>query len=140
MVGIARTKRSLSDTSIVVVVAPPANVVRLVVSPDTATVSEGQTVAFSAAGKLSDSSTTPVGVSWTATGGAIDPSGSFKAGTTPGHYHMIAKNAAGTLADTSSVTVPTPPAPTPTLSQVILTPATASLTAGGSQQFVAYRA
>jgi hypothetical protein len=136
VIGKTGGKRQMSDTAIVIVVPPQPSVVEILVTPDTATVAAGKTRTFSAVGELSDSSTAPIGVQWNATGGTIDPSGVYKAGSNPGSYRVIAKNLVGTLADTSEVTIPEPPAPT--LAQVILAPATASLGAGGTQQFAAY--
>ena len=136
VVGKTGGRWQISDTAVVVVVPPQPAVVEILVTPDTATVVAGKTRSFTAVGELSDSSTAPIGVQWSATGGTIDPSGVYKAGSTPGSYRVIAKNLAGTLADTSGVTIPAPPAPT--LEQVILAPATANLTAGGTQQFAAY--
>lgn len=125
-----------ADTAVVVVVPPQPSVVRIEVSPGTATVDPGDTHVFSAVGKLSDSTEVEVGVTWTATGGTIDAAGLYKAGTTPGSYRVIAANPAATLADTSIVTIPAPTAPT--LARVILLPSSVSLQAGATQSFVAY--
>ncbi len=125
------------DTSVVIVVPPTNDVVRLAVSPETATLNVGASKTFSAAAYTGDGSTTTVGVNWTAAGGDIDAAGVYTAGTTAGTYRVIAANTAGTLADTSLVTI-TAPAPAPTLAQVYVTPASVSLTAGGTQQFKAY--
>jgi hypothetical protein len=136
-----------ADSSVVTVVPPPASLVQVVVTPDTATVAIGVTRAFSAIGKLSDSSTAPLGVSWTATGGTVDPSGVYTAGTVAGVYRVIATNTAGTLADTAVVTIPAPPAAPPPpppppppapITSVVITPSSATLAAGASQQFAAY--
>ena len=55
-------------------------------------------------------------MAWSATGGTIDPSGAYTAGTTAGTYRVVAANMPGTLADTASVsiTVTDAPAPEPT--------------------------
>src|SRR3954466_1209006 len=78
------------DTGVVIVVPPPANLVAIVVTPATATLTGGAKQAFSAVGKLSDGRTTAVGVYWTATGGTIDAGGTYTAGNTPGSYAVIA--------------------------------------------------
>jgi hypothetical protein len=133
-----------ADSSVVTVVPPPASLVRVIVTPDTATVAIGATRAFSAVGKLSDSTTAPLGVVWTATGGAVDPSGVYTAGTAAGAYQVIATNTAGTLADTALVTIPAPatppppPPPPPPVTSLVVTPASTSVRAGGSQRFTGY--
>lgn len=131
--------RPPADSSIVTVVPPPPSLVQVVVTPDTATVAVGGSRAFSAVGKLSDSSTTPLGVVWTASGGTVDPSGVYTAGSTPGSYQVIATNTGGTLADTALVTVPAPTAPPPPpLTTVVISPSSASLVEGASQRFAGY--
>ncbi len=137
VVGSTSGKRSdLRDTAVVIVVAPPSNLVGVMISPDTTVLGEGQTRDFSAKGRLSDSSTVAIGVTWSATGGTIDPSGSYKAGTSPGRYRVIGKSLNGALADTSTVVIPAPA--TPTLDRILLTPASATVAAGQTTQFAAY--
>jgi parallel beta-helix repeat protein len=122
-----------SDTSTVVVVPPQPTLVGIVVTPDPATVTEGTTVTFTASGTLNDGSTSPIGVVWSATGGTIDPGGTYKAGMTPGSYRVVATNTAGTIADTVPTTITEP-----TLARVELTPDTVTLTPGATRQFTAY--
>jgi hypothetical protein len=127
-----------ADTSVVVVVPPSPDLVRIAVTPGTATIDAGATHTFTATGYLSDGSTAPVGVEWAATGGDVDPSGAYTAGSAAGSYRVIATSTSGSLADTSAVTV-TAPAPTaPTLASVIVSPASVSLTPGSSKQFRPY--
>jgi hypothetical protein len=83
---------------------------------------------------MSDGSTGSVSVTYSATGGTISAGGLYTAGTTTGSFQVIAAQQGGTLADTSSITITAAPPP-PTLSQVILTPASASLQTGATQQF-----
>jgi hypothetical protein len=120
------------DTTTVVVIDSVPNLTAVILSPDTATVEQSQTRQFVAQGELSDGSTTAVGTVWQATGGTIDAGGNYVAGTTSGHYHVIAKNVSGTLADTAAVFVPQA---APTLSALVLTPASTTLAPGSSQQF-----
>ena len=61
--------------------------------------------------------------------------GVYTAGQTAGTYRVIA--ASGGFADTSTVTV-TVSAPPPVLAKVLLTPASVTLAAGGTQKFSAY--
>ncbi|MFN8652031.1 MAG: hypothetical protein U0133_09040 [Gemmatimonadales bacterium] len=124
---------TLADTSAVTITAPPPTLSAVVVTPATATVAVGATQQFSASGRMSDGSTSAVTVTWIATGGTITTGGLYTAGSTPGSYRVIGTQQGGTLADTSTITVPTPP----TLSQVVLTPASVSLATGGTQQFAA---
>ncbi len=124
------------DSSTVTVVAPQPTLKSIVVSPASATVPATTSVGFTASGRLSDNSTVPVGVNWTATGGTIDPAGNFTAGATQGSYHVIATNTSGALADTVPITVGA--APAPTLSRIVLLPVSATLTPGATQVFKAY--
>jgi len=128
------------DTSVVIVVPPASDVVRLAVTPDSVTLSAGAKKTFSVTGYQSDGTSVTVGVTWSATGGTVDPSGVYTAGSTGGAYHVIATNTAGTLADTSIVKITPPPAPVPapTLTSVILSPLTVSLISGTTRQFKAY--
>ncbi|HKT60471.1 MAG TPA: hypothetical protein VJQ46_10480 [Gemmatimonadales bacterium] len=114
----------------------PARIVRLIVTPDTATVASGAMRSFSAVGVRRDGSQVPVTPTWTATGGTVDTAGTFKAGATAGAYRVIGSLQSGGLADTSRVTI-VGASTTPTLASVSLTPATVTLSAGGTQQFTA---
>ncbi len=105
---------------------------QLILTPATASVQVGATQQFSVSGKMSDGSTTSVTATYTATGGTITSGGLYTAGSTAGSYRVIAKVSGGTLADTSTVTVTAAP---PVLQQLILTPATASVQVGATQQF-----
>ncbi|HWA56747.1 MAG TPA: hypothetical protein VG692_05800 [Gemmatimonadales bacterium] len=122
---------TLADTSTVTITAPPPTLAAVVVTPATATVAVGATQQFSASGRMSDGSTGTVQVTWLATGGTITTGGLYTAGSTAGTFRVIATQQGGTLADTSTITIPTPPV----LSQVILTPATATVATGATQQF-----
>ncbi len=125
------------DTSVVVVVPPPENLVRIAISPGSSTLDTGATRTFTATGYLRDGSTTPVGVVWSATGGDVDPSGVYTAGRAGGSYRVIATTTSGTLADTASITININE-PAPTLARVIVSPTSTSLTTGTSKQFKAY--
>jgi hypothetical protein len=135
----ATTTGTLADTSIVVVSAPaPAPAPTLVavnLTPVSASLSAGATKQFSAYGTSSAGDSIPVAVAFTATGGTINSSGLYTAGTTAGTFRVIAVASSGALADTAAVVIT---APAPTLSAVYVTPVSASLAAGGTQQFLAY--
>jgi hypothetical protein len=138
VVGKGRGRQN-PDTAVVTVVSPTPSVVGVSLTPGTVTLVAGGTAAFTATGLLTDGSTTAIGVVWQASGGTIDPSGLFSAGTVAGTYRVIATNTAGTLADTSSVTVSAPaPTPAPTLAQVFVSPVSVTLAAGATKQFSAY--
>jgi hypothetical protein len=118
-----------ADTSIVVVVPPQDSVINLQISPDTAELSTSQGRAFTARGMLGDSTLADVGVTWTATGGAIDAGGFYVAGPTPGTYHVIATAVSKPYADTATVAIqsPTPPTQLPDTTTV---PAPSDVMAG----------
>ena len=124
-----------ADTSSVTIAAPAPTLTAVEVSPTTATVAAGATQQFSALGRMSDNSTASVTVTWSATGGTITTGGLYTAGATAGSYRVIAVRQGDTKADTSSVTITAVTAPT--LSAVVLTPATVSLATGATQQFSA---
>ncbi len=121
-----------SGTASVAVTAPPT-LVRIILSPDTATVYVGETKQFSVSGKYSDSSVAPVSATFTATRGTITATGLYTAGQTTGIFRVIATSTTANLADTSAVTIQ--PAP---LAQLILVPALVSVANGGTVQFQVY--
>jgi hypothetical protein len=131
-----RYRNGKLDSAIVAISPPPPGPVlaRIDVTPISAALQPGATQQFSATGAMSDGSSTAVTVTWAATGGTVTSSGFYTAPSGAGTYLVIATEQTGTLADTAQVTVGTPP---PTLSAVILTPGTASLQFGRTQQFSA---
>ncbi len=74
-------------------------------TPGSVSLSAGATQQFTVSGKMSDGSTGPVSVTYTATGGTTTSAGLYTAGQTAGTFQMIAKQTNGTLADTSTVTI-----------------------------------
>jgi hypothetical protein len=127
---------SAIETAAELVKRQSPQLVALVISPDTATLAPGASRTFSAMGRRKDGSTVSVSVRWSSTGGTVNSDGVFKAGTTPGTYRVIAKATKGSFADTARVTVNTvTPPPDPSLVSIVLTPASATLMAGGTQQF-----
>jgi hypothetical protein len=109
------------------------------ISPDTAVVSPGQTMAFKASGVLTDGSSRPITVSWAATGGTIDSAGLFTAGSTTGAYHVVGTEPTLGIADTAAVvdTTVSVDAPAPAVSSVSVSPSSATLTVGESVQLSA---
>ena len=133
---------SLADTSIVTVgsgtttppTTPTPTLSSVVLTPATASLALGATQQFTAQGRMSDGSATSVSVTWGATGGTVTPGGLYTAGGTAGTFRVIAVQQGGTRADTSAVTVT---ASAPTLTAVEVTPASASVATGATQQFSA---
>jgi hypothetical protein len=121
-----------ADTSKVVV--SNAAVVAVTLSPATASLVTGGTQLFTVIGTLSDGTTAPVSVNFSATGGSIAPSGLYTAGQVPGTYRVVATTPDLQHADTSLVTLNLPSA---TLTKILLSPDSVSVLAGGSQQFTA---
>ena len=109
-------------------------VVALVIVPDTATVVTGGSRTFSVTGRRTDGSAVSASARWSATGGTITSSGVFRAGKAAGSYRVIARATSGSLVDTARVTV-VDQASGPTLASITLTPASATLATGGTQQF-----
>ncbi len=121
---------TLADTSTVTVTA--ARLVSLTLTPATASVASGGTRQFSVAALWSDGSVAVPPLSWQAGGGSVSATGLYTAGPTPGTYRLIVRDQAATRADTSFVTVTSP---APVLQAVEINPGTATLQAGGTQQF-----
>lgn len=134
-------------------------VVAVEVTPILTSLPTGGIQDFTAVGRYSDGSTTPITVTWSATGGSISPSGHYQAGPTAGRYRVIAVQQRGSLTDTSAVTVTgngfsheresfpdstqgvatgggdTDQVPPPQVVAVELTPAGVALAVGTTQQF-----
>jgi hypothetical protein len=111
------------------------NVQEVIVTPPDQTVQAGATLQFQARTVLTDGDTTSGTVTWSATGGAITTGGLYTAGTTAGIFRVAARAQNG-VADTVTVNVAVP-STNPTLVAVVLTPATATMPAGGTTQFSA---
>lgn len=109
-----------------------ARPVALVVTPGTVALAPQVTSAFTAQTTWSDGSTSLVGpLVWTATGGTVDSTGKYTAGSAPGDYRVIVTADPG-MADTALVTISTEP---PTAETVQLTPGSAALAPGATQAF-----
>jgi hypothetical protein len=121
---------TLADTSAVTITAPVLQAV--ILTPGSVSLATGATQQFTVSGQWSNGATTAPSVTYSATGGTITAAGLYTAGTTAGTFRVIAVQQGGTLADTSVVTLSTV---APVLQAVILTPATASLATGATQQF-----
>ncbi len=131
---------NLADTSDVTITAPGVTLQSVVLNPPSASVAGGAKQQFTASGKMSDGSTTPLSALFTATGGSITSTGEYSAGNTAGSYRVIATDEESGKADTAAVTVtastPAPP-PTPTLTSIVVSPTSTSLNSGDTKQFTA---
>jgi hypothetical protein len=124
---------TLADTSLVTVTLATV-LASVVLAPPAVTLEVGATQQFVAYGIMSNGDSVAVTAGYAATGGTMSAGGLYTAGQTAGDFRVIATEQAGTLADTSNVTV----VATATLAQVVLVPPTVSLTTGATQQFAAY--
>ena len=122
-----------ADTVMVTVTAVPIGLTRILITPFAPIIAPGGTRPFLVDGVYSDSSVGPVTVSWSATGGTIDPNGVYTAGSTEGPFWVTATS--GGVSDSALVTIN---ALAPTVSQLLLTPDTAILRPGASAQLQAY--
>ena len=61
------------------------------ISPKKITLQPNELYKFSAAAYLQNGTKYPVRISWSATGGRVDQSGTYQAGSTPGNYVIIAR-------------------------------------------------
>ncbi|HEX6372311.1 MAG TPA: hypothetical protein VF006_25555 [Longimicrobium sp.] len=109
------------------------NVQEVLVTPQGVTVQAGATLQFQARTVMTDGDTTAGSVTWSATGGGISTGGLFTAGQTAGVFRVVARAQNG-VADTAGVNVAVP-STNPTLIGVVITPATATVAAGGNVQF-----
>jgi uncharacterized protein YjdB len=107
-------------------------VVRLVLNPANVTVRQGASQQFSAYGMRNSGDSVAVAVAYSATGGTITAGGLYTAGQTTGPYRVVALQSGGSLSDTSAVTVSTVP-----VASVTVSPASGTLTAGGTYQLAA---
>ena len=119
---------STKSASATITVSQPTQV-SISVSPGTATIQTGGQQQFTA----SVSGTSNTSVAWKATGGTVTTTGLYTAPSTAGTYTVIATSAAdSTKSASATITVSQP-----TQVSISLSPGTASLQAGGQQQFTA---
>jgi hypothetical protein len=119
---------TLSGSADVAVADAPASLTAVVLTPGSAALQYTQSRQFAAVGQLSDGTTSSIPITWTATGGTVDGTGRYTAGSTAGNFRVIARASNG-MADTSTVSVTAP-----TITAVILTPAKFDLQSGQTQQ------
>ncbi len=102
----------LADTARISISATPPTVQQVVILPASVSLQVGSSQQFGAYGFMSDGSTAPLAVDYSATGGSVNGGGLYWAGRTAGTYRVIARQAGGgTLADTAVVTISVTPPP-----------------------------
>ncbi len=84
--------------------APPV-LTSLSIAPKAPSIEAGATQQFTTSGRWSDGSSNVPAVGYSATGGTISSTGAFVAGTTPGTFHVIARQLDGSKTDTASVRI-----------------------------------
>jgi hypothetical protein len=125
----------LADTAQVTITSPGTapTLAQVIVKPSSYALSTGGTKQFRAYGLNTLGDSVPVQVAYSATGGTISSTGVYTAGATAGTYRVI--GSASGLADTAAITLSSP---TPTLTGVVLKPASYSMTTSTNRQFSAY--
>jgi hypothetical protein len=113
---------------------------QLVLTPSSATLATGASQQFAAYGRTVSGDSVSVSVNFSASGGSIDESGKYTAGTASGSYRVIALS--GPQADTSDVILTgsssSTPSPAPALVQIVLSPRSVSLLSGATQRFTIF--
>lgn len=122
---------TFADTSNVTITTPVPVLTDVVLTPSNVSLLTGATQQFTVAGTWTNGGTAIPSVTFSSNGGTVSTNGLFTAGSVAGAFRVIATHASG-LADTSNVTIS---APSPVLTGISLTPSTANITAGGTQQF-----
>ena len=80
----------MADTSTITITNPAPTLERVEITPASANLQPGGAQQFAATGRMSNGTTTPVNVNWSATGGTINGSGRYTAGSTEGTFRVIA--------------------------------------------------
>lgn len=126
------TSGSVSATSSVTINA--GALATLTVTPITTSLAAAATQQFTAVGKDAHGNVVSIAPSWSvvANGGTIDTAGLFTAGTTAGSFAKTVVATSGAIADSVSVTVLAGE-----LASITLTPPTADVAVGATQQFTA---
>jgi hypothetical protein len=107
-----------------------ASLTSLTVAPDSFYVVQGDTFDLQATGRNSDGQTVAPTVVWSATGGSVTSAGRYFAGLDTGTYNVTAE-APGGMRATAVVFLGS------NVKQILVTPATVSLSPGQTQQFTA---
>jgi hypothetical protein len=126
------TSGTISGTATVVVTAGP--LASIVVTPNPASMTVGDTQQFTAVGRDAVGNVVPVTPVWSlaAGGGSVNGTGLFTAGTTPGTYTNTVRATSGSIAGSATVVVTAG-----ALATITVTPNPASMDIGAAQQFTA---
>ena len=128
--------KTLADTAMVTIGSgAPPTLTRVVLEPPQAALAVGGTQQFAAYARLNNGDSVAVAVTYAATGGTVTSGGVYTAGQATGIYRVIATQGGGALADTSTVTIVTG---SPTVTSIVLVPASVTVAASATQQFTAY--
>ena len=112
---------------------PSESLTRIGIVPESTEVQPDQTVQFRAYGVSTRGNTEAVDVRWEATGGTISDSGLYTAARIPGEFSVTATNTGSQpLRATASIRIRL------VLQQIIVTPGSATLAPGATQQFEAF--
>jgi hypothetical protein len=123
---------TMADTSLVTVSPPPPTLLTLSLTPASSNLAPTGSLQFGITGTWSNGGSGTPSVTYSATGGTITSSGLYTAGPITGSFAVIARHTDGTLADTAAVTITST---APTLTSLVISPASTSLQTGGSRQF-----
>src|SRR2546425_117394 len=138
-------RRGITDPTL-----PSSSVVQVVVTPDTVTLEPQQTLQFRAHGRTQAGDSVAIKASWSASNGAFSSSGLYTAATVEGDYLVTAKLVQPSAAGVSGAT--RAPSSTATndgtstvhvrrsglLAQVAISPRSAGVVTGATEQFAAY--
>ena len=127
---IAKAPFGAADSAVITVTA--AAPTSLVLRPDVATIEAGGTQQFVAFGRTSAGDSVGIQPAFTTDAGTISAEGRLTAQRIPGSGRVIATSPGG-LADTAAVTI----TPSP-ITQMVVSPATVTIPARSTQQFLAY--
>ena len=111
-----------------------ARITRVFVAPDTVMLDPSEHVQFSALGRTTAGDTVPVSVVWSATAGTITQTGFYSADTSENDVDVTASL---TMVDDGSTLTGTARVGKRRVVAILLTPASLTLLAGGTQQFSA---
>ena len=125
---------TMSKAAAVTVTTAPPVLTSISVAPSNVSLAPMAAQQFVATGHFSGGGTGTVSVTWTATGGAISPTGLYTADAVVGSYQVTATQTGGSIAGTATVTIT--PAP-PTLTSISVAPASVTLIPTATQQFTA---
>ncbi|HWA59392.1 MAG TPA: hypothetical protein VG692_19215 [Gemmatimonadales bacterium] len=128
--SVTASSPSLDDATFTAIAQPV--LVRVELLPSSVNLQTGGAQLFTAQGVYRDGSRATIPITWSATGGTIDQNGQYAAGQTAGVFRVIARQQGGGLADTATVSISSP---TATLQRIVLSPSSATVQVGSSQQF-----